>query len=50
MTEDEALDFAAHRLAELRRRPPVLVDPADDHPFAHEHHAHDEHAHVHAVT
>jgi hypothetical protein len=53
MTEDEALDFAAHRLAELRRRPPVLLDPGDDHPFVHEHHGDGEHSHsthmLHAV-
>jgi hypothetical protein len=53
MTEDEALEFAARRLAELRRRPPVLVEPEDDRVFAneaHAHHSHDDgaHAHVHA--
>ena len=44
MSEDAALDFAVRRLAELRRQPPVLVDPADDHPFVHEHHAHGDEA------
>ena len=53
MTEDEALEFAARRLAELRGSPPVLIEPEDDRAFANEPHAHHSHddgaqAHVHA--
>ena len=50
MTEHEALEFAAERLAELRSRPPVLVEPEDDRVFTnetHEHHSHEDGAHVH---
>ncbi len=48
MTEDEAVAFAVQRLAELRRRPPVLVEPEDDRPFTNEPHSHgphDDHTH-----
>ncbi len=47
MTEDEALAFAARRLAALRRSPLVLVEPADDRPFAGEPHEHASGAHDH---
>ncbi len=40
MSEDDALAFAAQRLLELRQHPPVLVEPEDDRPFAHEDHHH----------
>ncbi len=49
MTEDEVVAFAVQRLAELRRRPPVLVEPEDDRLFTNEPHAHgplDDHAHA----
>ena len=47
MSEDEVLEFAAQRLAELRRRPPVLMEPEDDRAFANEAHAHASTAHTH---
>lgn len=48
MTEDEAVTFAVQRIAELRRRPPVLVEPEDDRLFVNEPHVHgphDDHSH-----
>jgi hypothetical protein len=47
LTEDEALAFAAQRLAELRRHPLVLVEPEDDRLFTSEpHEPHEPHDHL----